>query len=116
MFGKWFFDPRKQSANGGCLVSNSIMNKEGQLKWCVRHKPLNRQDTGWEFYSDIDTPDIEDDPSKFSIQSFRAVCEIEPLIMEIFNMPVGTDICLIKDEGDAWFVDSTTYETIDTTK
>ena len=109
---EWFFDPARQSDKGGCYVSKAILDGTGKLTWCIRHKSLNPYDTGWEFYADTDTEETSEDPNNFSICAFKTVIEIEPAVLEIFNMPVGADICLERDGRKLQFVYSETGEPI----
>ena len=89
---------------GGCVVSNNIINKKGVLKWCVRDESLNPVDNGWRFLSDIDTEDLLRDPANMSIWSFNTVAEIEPAVLLIYDMPMGTDVTLIQENGRKFFV------------
>ena len=89
---------------GGCVVSNNIINKKGVLKWCVRDESLNPVDNGWRFLSDIDTEDFLRAPANMSIWSFNTVAEIEPAVLLIYDMPMGTDVTLIQENGRKFFV------------
>lgn len=97
---------------GGCVVSNNIINKKGVLKWCVRDESLNPVDNGWRFLSDIDTEDFLSDPANMSIWSFNTVAEIEPAVLLIYDMPMGTDVTLIQENGRKFFVYTETGEQV----
>lgn len=89
---------------GGSVVSKNILNKNGNVKWCIKEKPLNHIDNGWRFLSDIDTDEFLEDSSNMVICDWGTIIEIEPAILPIFNMPVGTDITLIEEGKKKFFV------------
>lgn len=94
----------KSSGLGGSVVSNNILKNKGMLKWCIKEKPANELDNGWRFLSDIDTEEFLADASNMSICDWETILEIEPAIMNIFNMPVGTDITLLEENNRKYFV------------
>lgn len=99
-------------ALGGCVVSNNITQKKGKLKWCVREKSVSEVDNGWRFFSEIDTEEFLGNPKNMSVWGFDTVIEIEPAVMQIYTMPVGTDIFLVDEMGVKYFADTETGERI----
>lgn len=97
---------------GGCVVSNNIINKKGVLKWCIKEKPFNPADNGWRFLSDIDTEDFLNDSANMSIWDFNTIAEIEPAILSIYNLPIGTDVELKHENGKKFFVYTETGELV----
>lgn len=93
---------------GGSVVSKNILEHKGNLKWCIKEAPINRLDNGWRFLSDIDTDEFLANPSNMVICDWGTVIEVEPAIMSIFNMPQGTDITLINENGKKYFIDTNT--------
>lgn len=89
---------------GGSVVSKNILNKKGNIKWCIKEKSLNDIDNGWRFLSDIDTDEFLADSSNMAICDWGTIIEIEPAILPIFNMPIGTDITLIEEGKKKYFV------------
>ena len=98
---------------GGCVVSNNIINKNGNLKWCMREKSLNKADNGWRFLSDMDTEEFLNDATNMSVWDFNTIVEIEPAILLIYNMPIGTDIMLSCEDGKKFFVETATGKKVD---
>ncbi|WP_397538214.1 DUF2185 domain-containing protein [Rummeliibacillus pycnus] len=95
---------KKSSGLGGSVVSNNISQNIGELKWCIKEQPVNDLDNGWRFLSDIDTEEFLADASNMSICDWGTIIEIEPAIMNIFNMPIGTDITLLSENNRKYFV------------
>lgn len=84
---------------GGCVVSNNILNNKGELKWCIREKSHHPVDNGWVFLSSVDDDEFLSHVENMTICDFNTVAEIEPAILSIYNMPVGTDIELVREKG-----------------
>ena len=97
---------------GGSIVSNNILEHKGNLKWCIKESPVNELDNGWRFLSDIDTDDFLSDSSNMLICDWGTVVELEPAVINIFNMPQGTDITLINENGIKHFIYTETEERV----
>ena len=99
---------------GFCIVSNNILNGNGLLKWLLREHPVRDKDNGWRFFSDIDDNDFINDPANMSICDFNDVADIEPAIVAIYTLPIGSDIQLIVENNIKTFWDNITDTGIDT--
>ncbi|RDU22299.1 DUF2185 domain-containing protein [Anaerosacchariphilus polymeriproducens] len=97
---------------GGSVVSKNILEGKGKLKWCVREEAVNEVDNGWRFLSDIDTDEFLSDSSNMVVCDWGTIIEIEPAIIEIFNMPIGTDIILVEENNQKAFVYTETGEKV----
>lgn len=93
---------------GGCVVSRNILDGKGNIKWCIRESFLNELDNGWRFLSDIDTDDFLSNPANMVVCDWGTVVNIEPAIMSIFNLPIGTDITLVREGNIKRFVHTET--------
>jgi len=91
---------------GGCIVSKNIIEKKGELKWCIREKGLDDLDTGWRFLSSIDTDEYLNDPKNMCVYNYDTIVEIEPAILLIYDLPVGTDATLVREDKERFFVDT----------
>ena len=89
---------------GGCVVSKNILDGKGIIKWCIRESFLNEFDNGWRFLSEIDTDDFLSDSSNMVVCDWGTIINIEPAIMLIFDLPIGTDITLVKEGKTKKFV------------
>lgn len=98
---------------GGCIVSKNILNHNGNLKWLFREESVNEVDNGWRFLSDIDTDEFINNPNNMTVCDFNTVVEIEPAVLAIYHLPVGTDLQLVVENNKRFFVDNLTGKVID---
>ncbi len=95
---------------GGTIVSKSILNGTSKLKW------LFRQDAGhgngWVAFGDKDTQDYVDDVNNMEIVDFNTLANIEPTVVNVFYMPMGSDLEFRDDKTGKYFVDTGTGKEI----
>lgn len=97
---------------GGCIVSKNLWANKGKLKWCFREKGQNEVDTGWRFLSDIDTDEFLKAPSNLLACNFESMIEIEPAVLSIYHLPVGTELIFVEKGKRRFFIDSNTKKEI----
>ena len=103
----------KKSMNmGGSIVSKNILENKGRIRWVVREEGVNHLDNGWRFLSEIDTDEFLQQPSSMVVCDWGTIFDIEPAIMPIFEMPVGTELTLIYEGDKRVFVDTYTEEPV----
>jgi hypothetical protein len=84
---------------GACLVSKNVMSGAGRVRWMVREASRAEADNGWRIFSHIDTSEYLQDAGNLTIADFNRVCEIEPILIGIWDFPVGSDLQIV-DEGN----------------
>ncbi len=84
---------------GACLTTKNVLSGAGRVKWMVREESRAPVDNGWRIFSSIDTSDYLADSSNMEIVDYNAVCEIEPALIGIWDLPVGSDLQIV-DEGE----------------
>ncbi len=84
---------------GACLVSNNVVTGAGRVRWMVREESRAAADNGWRIFSDIDTSEYLHDADNMQIVDFNLVCELEPAVIGIWDLPVGSDLQIV-DEGE----------------
>ncbi len=89
----------KNLSLGGCVVSKNILNGKGKLKWCIRETSVNDLDNGWRFLSSIDTDVFLSDASNMAVCDWSTIITIEPAVMAIYHLPIGTDIMLVEENN-----------------
>ena len=99
---------RKSMNMGGSVASRNIWERKGRIKWCIKEEGVHPLDNGWRFLSEVDTDEFLQNPSNMVICDWGTIFEIEPAIMPIFDMPVGTELTLIYEGRRKFFVYSDT--------
>ncbi len=94
---------------GGSIVSRNILEQKGRIKWCFRENPVNPLDNGWRFLSEIDTDEFLSDSTNMVVCDWGTVIEIEPAVISIFNLPIGTEL-IIEYDGEQKYFRSTDNE------
>jgi hypothetical protein len=93
---------------GGCVVTKSILEGKSTLKWLFREKSVNSVDNGWRALGDNDTQEYIDDSTNSVVVDFDRLVEIEPAVLSVYDMPVGTDLEFVLEGKCKYFIDSKT--------
>lgn len=91
---------------GGCIITKSLDDGTSKLKWIFREESVNPVDNGWRALGDTDTEEYINVPENHLIVDFDRLVEIEPAVLAIYDMPVGTDMEF--DSQRKVFIDSNT--------
>ena len=91
---------------GASIVSNNILENKAHIKWILREDSVDELDNGWRFLSEIDTEEYLSYGENMSICDWGTIVEIEPAVLSIFNMPIGTELILIYEGEKKYFIDS----------
>ena len=97
---------------GSCIVTKSILNGETKFRWLFREEPLDNIDTGWMAFGDSDNDEYVNDPKNLSVVDLNTLINIEPTILNVYEMPVGTDLIFIEEDGEKYFINAKTNEQI----
>ena len=93
---------------GASIISNNILENKANIKWILREESVNELDNGWRFLSEIDTEDYLSHAENMSICDWSTIVEIEPAVLSIFNMPIGTELTIIYEDERVCFLDTIT--------
>ncbi|MFS9059192.1 DUF2185 domain-containing protein [Streptococcus infantis] len=93
---------------GASIVSNNILENKANIKWILRENSVNELDNGWRFLSEIDTEEYLSHAENMSICDWSTIVDIEPAVLSIFNMPIGTELTMIYEEERVCFLDTIT--------
>jgi hypothetical protein len=100
--------------SGASIASKNVLEKRAPLRWAFREEEVDAVDNGWRFLSEIDDDEYINNPANMQVVSFNAVVDIEPAVLPILHMPVGTDLTIIRDEpGRIELIDNTTGKPAD---
>ena len=93
---------------GASIVSNNILENKANIKWILRENSVNELDNGWRFLSEIDTEEYLSHAENMSICDWSTIVELEPAVLSIFNMPIGTELTIIYEDERLYFLDTNT--------
>ena len=95
---------------GGTIVTKSILDGTSKLKWLFRQEggPGN----GWVAFGDRDSQEYVDDANNMAIVDFNTLADIEPTVVNVFYMPMGSDLEFCCDKTGKYFVDTRTGKEI----
>lgn len=83
---------------GACLATKNVLNGAGVVRWMLRGESKAPADNGWQVMSHIDTSEYLNDPTNWQIVDFNDLCLIEPALIGIWDLPVGSDLQIVRDE------------------
>ena len=69
---------------------------------------MDELDNGWLFLSEIDTEEYLSHVENMSICDWSTIVEIEPAVLSIFNMSIGTELTMIYEDERVCFLDTST--------
>ena len=95
---------------GGTIVTKSILNGTSKLKWLFRQE--SEHGNGWVAFGDRDSQKYVDDAKNMAIVDFNTLANIEPSVVNVFYMPVGSDLEFCCDKTGKYFVDTKTRKEI----
>lgn len=92
---------------GACLATTNVMSRKGLVRWMLRDPSQDPVDNGWRIMSHLDTAEyLASKP--WQIVDFNDVCMIEPALIGIWDLAVGSDLQLVVDETGKHIVDTPT--------
>lgn len=97
---------------GASIVSNNILKNKANIKWIFREDSVDELDNGWRFLSEIDNEEYLSNPKNMSVCDWSIIVEIEPAVLSICDVPIGTELILIYEGEKKYFLDSNTGEKI----
>lgn len=80
---------------GASLATSNVMSGAGRITWLERKQPKDGADNGWRVISEVDEPGYLSDGSNWRIVDFNELCEIEPALIPILDLPIGTELELV---------------------
>lgn len=94
------------------MITKSIYHGTSKLKWLFREESVAPADNGWRAMGDSDTQEYVDDPNNHIIVDFNTLAKIEPAVLLVYDMPVGTDLEFFFDDTGRYFIDTKTGKRI----
>lgn len=97
---------------GGCIVTKSLLAGESKLKWLFREESVNPVDNGWRAFGDKDTQEYINNSENLTICDFNTLANIEPAVLNVYEMPVGADLEFKHNASGKYFLNMQTGEEI----
>lgn len=95
---------------GASLITKSLLNEETSLKWVFRED--NEIGNGWVAFGESDTQEYVDNADNYAIIDFNTLTNIEPSVLNIVDMPYGSDLEFKNDATGKYFMDTQTGKEI----
>lgn len=93
---------------GTSMTTYNVLERRGRIRWLVREKPLGPADNGWRVFSHIDTSEYLANRENWVVVDFNTLCSLEPVVIGVWNMPVGSDLQVVDDGQRIRLVDTPT--------
>ena len=91
---------------GASLTTKNVLSGAGRIRWMIREESQAPADNGWRIFSDIDTDEYLADGSNFQVVDLNRLCELEPLLIGIWDFPLGSDLQIVDDGTGMKIVDT----------
>lgn len=76
---------------GGCIATNRITVEGYPVQFMYRGKPVNKQDSGWCFFSGVnENDDYTNNPSNSQVFAVNTIANYDQSIIPYLNSPVGS--------------------------
>lgn len=85
----------------GCIISKELYDTKEGLKWLFREEAINEMDSGWRAFGDTKKKEL-------IIIDIDTLIKIVPLINNVKDYPVGTDLEFHIDAAGPFFTDTKT--------
>jgi hypothetical protein len=93
---------------GACLASRNVLEGRARVRWMVREKSKAAADNGWRVFSAMDDSEFLNTPGNLQVVAFDQLCQIEPALIGIYDLPVGSDLQIVDDGQRIAIVDTRT--------
>ncbi len=73
--------------NGYCLATDKITIDGNRVGYMYKELPNRPDDTGWRFFSGIETQEYANNPNNLQIYDINTICNYDPDIIEFLDAP-----------------------------
>ncbi len=77
---------------GASLVSNTILQGKGPLKYAIREDAVADADNGWRFFAENDTDPLSTEMTPID---FNLILQMQPAVFGIYEYPAGSTLQLV---------------------
>lgn len=76
--------------HGACLATDLITVEGQPVQWMYREAPCNEVDSGWRFFSGLETQTYVDDPDNTTFYDINDIANYDPSIIPSLSAPIGS--------------------------
>ena len=98
------------SGAGGSVITKSLLEGKSRLKWLFRDG--SGLGNGWVAFGDSDSQEYVNNAENLTVVDFNVLANIEPAVLNVYFMPVGTDLEFRSDKSGKYFIDTKTGQEI----
>ncbi len=91
-------EPEFIAGAGAWLVTTNVRDEVAPVAWMYREESQHPADNGWRIFSAADTQEYMDSGNPFVIMDFNEACAMEPALIGIYDLPVGSDLAVERGE------------------
>ena len=90
------------------MTTKSMLRGDTDIRWLDRAQSLGPVDNGWRVLGTAATTDYLADTDNWQMTDFNELCALEPALLAIWSLPVGTRLMLLTTStGAKVFLDET---------
>lgn len=77
---------------GGCIATDKITIDGEPIRYMYREEPMNDIDSGWRFFSGLESQEYVDNPDNSMIYDLNTIANYDQSIIPYLAMPVGIEL------------------------
>ncbi|HNP58037.1 MAG TPA: DUF2185 domain-containing protein [Gordonia sp. (in: high G+C Gram-positive bacteria)] len=95
-----------------CLVTTSVLARRARIGRLVRQATHDPGDSGWRVLAHTDSEAFINSRDCWRIVTIDDVAAMEPVLSTVWQMPVGTDLQVVRDEHGVRIVDTASGQSV----
>lgn len=77
------------SSMGSCLATDHIAVEGREVGYMYREEPDDKTDSGWRFFSGVESDDYANDPANLARYDVNTICNYDPAIIPYLESDAG---------------------------
>jgi hypothetical protein len=76
--------------HGSCFATDEITVSGNRVGFMYRESPDNEIDSGWRFFSGLESQEYIDEPNNLAIYDVNTIANYDPEIISYLSAPIGS--------------------------
>ena len=76
--------------HGSCIATDEITVNGNRVGFMYRENPDNESDSGWRFFSGLESQEYIDEPNNLEIYDVNTIANYDPEIIGYLSAPIGS--------------------------